>query len=35
MKLKVKIINFETGNIKIVVLNTEDAQKIGGKGPAV
>ncbi|KKN14060.1 hypothetical protein LCGC14_0999960 [marine sediment metagenome] len=31
MKLKVKIINFETGNIKIIVLNSEDAQKIGGK----
>ena len=31
MKLKVKKINFETGNVKVVVLNSEDANKMGGK----
>jgi AMP phosphorylase len=31
MKLKVKIINFETGNVKIVVLNSNDADKFGWK----
>jgi AMP phosphorylase len=31
MKLKVKTINFETGNTKDVVLNVEDAVKLGQK----
>jgi len=31
MKLKVKKINFETGNIKVVVLNSKDAEKLGQK----
>jgi AMP phosphorylase len=31
MKLKVKTINFETGNTKDVVLNIKDAQKLGQK----
>ena len=31
MKLKVKEINFETGNTKDVVLNIKDAQKLGQK----
>jgi AMP phosphorylase len=31
MKLKVKEINFETGNIKDVVLNVVDAQELGQK----
>ncbi|GAG52995.1 unnamed protein product, partial [marine sediment metagenome] len=31
MKLKVKTINFETGNTKDVVLNIEDAVKLGQK----
>ncbi|MHA1294462.1 MAG: hypothetical protein ACTSQJ_17610, partial [Promethearchaeota archaeon] len=31
MKLKVKIINFETGNVKVVVLNSVDASKLGAK----
>lgn len=31
MKLKVKKINFETGNTKVVVLNLKDAEKIGKK----
>ncbi len=31
MKLKVKALNFETGNIKVVVLNSKDAEKLGQK----
>ncbi len=31
MKLKVKKINFEAGNVKIVVLNSRDALKLGQK----
>ena len=31
MKLNVKTINFETGNVKVVVLNSQDADKFGGK----
>lgn len=31
MKLKVKRINFETGNTKVVMINSEDAKKLGGK----
>ena len=31
MKLKVKTINFETGNTKDVVLNVKDAQDLGQK----
>ena len=31
MKLKVKTINFETGNTKDVVLNNTDAQELGQK----
>ena len=31
MKLNVKIINFETGNVKVVVLNSKDAANFGGK----
>ena len=31
MKLKVKEINFETGNTKDVVLNIEDAIELGQK----
>ena len=31
MKLKVKNINFETGNVKVVVLNSIDAEKLGQK----
>ena len=31
MKLKVKKLNFETGNIKVVVLNSKDAAKLGQK----
>ena len=31
MKLKIKTINFETGNTKDVVLNIKDAQKLGQK----
>ena len=31
MKLKVKNINFETGNVKVVVLNSDDAEKLGQK----
>ena len=29
MKLKVKKLNFETGNVKVVVLNSKDAEKLG------
>lgn len=35
MKLKVKKINFETGGIKIVVLNAKDAAEIGKAGDRV
>ena len=31
MKLKVKNINFETGTVKVVVLNSKDAEKLGQK----
>jgi len=31
MKLNVKKINFETGNVKVAVLNLKDAEKIGKK----
>ena len=31
MKLKVKEINFETGNSKDIVLNIKDAQELGQK----
>ena len=31
MKLKVKKLNFEAGNVKVVVLNAKDAAKLGQK----
>ena len=31
MKLRVKTINYETGNTKDVVLNIKDAQELGQK----
>ena len=31
MRLKVKKINFETGNVKVVVLHSKDAEELGGR----